>query len=195
MIVVEVVRIFFEIVLTLAVCGLVIVGASFLLLIAINIVELVTGSRWRTPLPPANIPDRDLPDVLVQIPVFNEPEMVADALRAAATLDWPKDKLHIQFSMTAPTIPRRSPTSRPDNCAAQGFDILHLRREDRSGFKAGALAAGLAQSDAPIIAMLDVDFRPPRELAAGRACRICSPIRAPASCNRAANSPITGRIG
>ncbi len=40
---------------------------------------------------------------------------------------------------------------------------MHLQRENRSGFKAGALAAGLAQSDAPIIAMLDVDFRPPRD--------------------------------
>ncbi len=162
MIVVEVVRIFFEIVLTLAVCGLVIVGASFLLLIAINIVELVTGSRWRTPLPPANIPDRDLPDVLVQIPVFNEPEMVADALRTAANLDWPKDKLHIQCldDSTDDTSAIADVAAR--QLRSEGFDVLHLRREDRSGFKAGALAAGLAQNDAPIIAMLDVDFRPPR---------------------------------
>jgi cellulose synthase/poly-beta-1,6-N-acetylglucosamine synthase-like glycosyltransferase len=40
---------------------------------------------------------------------------------------------------------------------------MHLRRENRVGFKAGALAAGLAQTDQPVIAMLDVDFRPPRD--------------------------------
>jgi cellulose synthase/poly-beta-1,6-N-acetylglucosamine synthase-like glycosyltransferase len=36
-----------------------------------------------------------------------------------------------------------------------------LRRDDRSGYKAGALAAGLSHSDAPYVAILDVDFRPP----------------------------------
>ncbi|MBI3274785.1 MAG: glycosyltransferase, partial [Methylocystis sp.] len=44
---------------------------------------------------------------------------------------------------------------------ALGADIEHVRRRDRSGFKAGACAAGLALSDAPFVAMLDVDFRPP----------------------------------
>ena len=41
--------------------------------------------------------------------------------------------------------------------------MTHVRREDRSGFKAGACAAGLAFSDAPFVAMLDVDFRPPSD--------------------------------
>jgi cellulose synthase/poly-beta-1,6-N-acetylglucosamine synthase-like glycosyltransferase len=42
-----------------------------------------------------------------------------------------------------------------------GYDILHLRRAGRSGYKAGALAAGLAHSNAPYVAILDADFRPP----------------------------------
>jgi cellulose synthase/poly-beta-1,6-N-acetylglucosamine synthase-like glycosyltransferase len=161
LIVVHLLRIFFEIVLAFAVCGLVIVAASFLLLIAINIIELVTGSPWRVPLPPVKIRDGDLPHVLVQIPVFNEPEMVAEALRSAASLDWPKDKLHIQLldDSTDETSTIAAAVTR--QLDGEGFDVLHLRRENRSSYKAGALAVGLANNDAPIIAMLDVDFRPP----------------------------------
>jgi cellulose synthase/poly-beta-1,6-N-acetylglucosamine synthase-like glycosyltransferase len=41
-----------------------------------------------------------------------------------------------------------------------GVDVAHVRRADRSGFKAGALAAGLALSDAPYVAVFDADFVP-----------------------------------
>ncbi|HKH81464.1 MAG TPA: glycosyltransferase [Methylovirgula sp.] len=162
MIIIDLLRIFFETILTIAVLGLAFVGGSFLLLIAINVLELIGGARWRVPLAPAKIEDRDLPHVLVQIPVFNEPEMVADALNTAAHLDWPKDKLHIQLLDDSTDETSAIAAGVTGQLLSEGFDVLHLRREDRSGFKAGALAAGLAKSDAPIIAMLDVDFRPPR---------------------------------
>ncbi len=160
---IEALRIFFDAVLTVSVFGLAFVGGSFLLLIAINILELFGGARWRAPLPPLKIAAPDLPHVLVQIPVFNEPEMVADALNSVADLDWPKDRLHVQLLDDSTDETSTLAGSVIDKLRAQGLDVLHLRREERNGFKAGALAAGLARSDAPIIAMLDVDFRPPRD--------------------------------
>ncbi len=162
MIVIEFLRLIFEVILTLAVLGLVIVGGGFLLLIVINIIELVRGSRWRVPLPPVKVAETDLPHVLVQIPVFNEGEMVADSLRTAAGLDWPRDRLHIQLLDDSTDETPAIADAVIEELRADGVDIMHVRREDRSGFKAGALATGLTQSDAPIIAMLDVDFRPPR---------------------------------
>jgi cellulose synthase/poly-beta-1,6-N-acetylglucosamine synthase-like glycosyltransferase len=156
-------RIFFDAILTTSVLGLAFVGGSFLILIAINILELLGGARWRTPLPPRKIAEDDLPDVLLQIPIFNEPEMIADALACAANLDWPKDRLHIQLLDDSTDETSSIAGAAADRLRAEGFDILHLRREDRIGYKAGALAAGLARSDAPVIAMLDVDFRPPRD--------------------------------
>lgn len=162
MFVIEFVRFIFEIILTIAIIGLVTVGGSFILLIAINIAELVIGKPWRVPLPPVKIADADLPHVLLQIPVFNEGEMVIDAVNNAAALDWPRNRLHIQIldDSTDDTVAIAEAAIGP--LRVQGFDIMHLHRENRVGYKAGALAAGLAQSDAPIIAMLDVDFRPPR---------------------------------
>lgn len=162
MIVIDLVRFFFEIILTLSVLGLVLVGGSFLILVAINILELAGGGHWRVPLPPARLSPADLPHVLVQIPVFNEPEMVADALTVAAALDWPKDKLHIQLLDDSSDDTPAIADIVIRQLRADGFDIEHVRREDRSGFKAGALGVGLSMNDAPFIAMLDVDFRPPR---------------------------------
>ena len=162
MIVIELVRFFFEIILTLCATGLVLVGGSFLVLVGINILELVSGGHWRVPLPPAQLAVGELPHVLVQIPVFNEPEMVADALMAAAALDWPKDRLHIQLLDDSTDDTPAIADIVIKQFRADGFDIDHVRRENRTGFKAGALGVGLSMSDAPFIAMLDVDFRPPR---------------------------------
>ena len=94
---VELFRVGCEIGLVAAFCGLLFVGGGFLILIGINIFEqasgLLLGKRLYAPV----LQDADLPHVLVQIPVFNEPAMVADCLRSAAALDWPKDRLHIQI--------------------------------------------------------------------------------------------------
>jgi cellulose synthase/poly-beta-1,6-N-acetylglucosamine synthase-like glycosyltransferase len=159
--IIHVLRIFFDVILTTAILGLAFVGGSFLLLIAINILELLGGARWRIPQP-VKIDEYDLPDVLVQIPVFNESEMVADALLSVADLDWPKDRLHIQILDDSSDQTFAIADDMAQRLRGEGFDVAHLHRAERSGYKAGALAAGLAKSDAPIIAMLDVDFRPPR---------------------------------
>jgi cellulose synthase/poly-beta-1,6-N-acetylglucosamine synthase-like glycosyltransferase len=144
-----------------ATSGLVFVGAGFVILIGINIFDYATGRLPGKPLAKARLRDDDLPHVLVQIPVFNEPAVVADCLRSAAALDWPRGKLHIQLlddstdetpALAAPVVFELS---------RRGFDIMHLRRVARRGYKAGALAAGLAQSRAPFVAILDADFRPP----------------------------------
>jgi len=42
----------------------------------------------------------------------------------------------------------------------EGKNVTVIRRVDRSGFKAGALNAGLDHSDAPLIAIFDSDFVP-----------------------------------
>jgi cellulose synthase/poly-beta-1,6-N-acetylglucosamine synthase-like glycosyltransferase len=143
-----------------AVGGLLFVGVGFLILIGISIFDHATGRPLAKPLAKARLRDDDFPHVLVQIPVFNEPAMVAGCLRAATTLDWPRDKLHIQLldDSTDETASLAAPVVFELN--RQGFDVLHLRRAGRRGYKAGALAAGLAQSDAPYIAILDADFRP-----------------------------------
>ena len=44
----------------------------------------------------APVADKDCPHVLVQLPVFNERYVVDRLIDAAAALDWPRDRLHVQ---------------------------------------------------------------------------------------------------
>jgi len=157
----DAVRLLAELGFAISTFGLAIVGGSFLVLVGINLFELATGRRLGRPLRSPVLAEADLPHVLVQIPVYNEPDMVADALRAAACLDWPREKLHIQLLDDSADSTCAIAAAAADALRARGHDILHLRRADRSGYKGGALAAGLARSDAPFVAVLDADFRPP----------------------------------
>lgn len=119
---------------------------------------------WLAALPrsdgaPSRLP-ADLPRVLVQIPVYNEPAVVERALVAAAALDWPRDRLKIQLlddsTDLTPDIARHVVA----RLQRDGVDVDHVRRADRSGFKAGALEAGMTLCDAPYIAVFDADFVP-----------------------------------
>ncbi|MGH6801560.1 MAG: glycosyltransferase, partial [Methylocella sp.] len=158
---VDLIRILCETALLAAACGLLFVGGSFLILIGINIFERATGRLLGQPLSVPVISDAGLPHVLVQIPVFNEPAMVEDSLRSAAALDWPREKLQIQLLDDSTDETTAIADAAVWELRRQGYDISHLRRAGRRGYKAGALAAGLARSNAPYVAILDADFRPP----------------------------------
>ena len=141
--------------------GLLYVGGGFLILIGINIFEGATGRLLGKPPAAPALKEADLPHVLVQIPVFNEPAMVADCLRSAAALDWPRDRLHIQLLDDSTDITTAIANNVIQELRGLGHSITHLHRTARRGYKAGALAAGLDQSNAPFVAVLDADFRPP----------------------------------
>ena len=144
--------------------------SCLLILIAIGMGYLVVIGRFfydelrgaKDPQTPT-LPDAELPRVLLQIPVFNEPLVTEQSLRCVAQLDWPKDKLRIQLldDSTDETSDRAAAVIA--ELQATGALIDHIRRTDRSGFKAGACAHGLTLTDEPFIAMLDADFRPPPE--------------------------------
>ena len=151
-----------EFCLTLSVIGLIAVGAGFLALIGIKFYDLVGPPHWRNHLPRAFLPEADLPDVLVQIPLFNEHEIGIGAMQSAVALDWPRNKLHIQMLDDSTDESVEMVARAAADLRARGYLIEHRTRVDRQGFKAGALAEGLAATTAPFIAMLDVDFRPPR---------------------------------
>jgi cellulose synthase/poly-beta-1,6-N-acetylglucosamine synthase-like glycosyltransferase len=120
---------------------------------------------WFAVLPP---PDElapplpaDLPRVLVQIPVYNEPAVVERGLMAAASLEWPREKFTVQLLDDSTDLTSDIAVHAIARLRRQGIDVAHVRRSDRTGFKAGALAAGMALCDAPYVAVFDADFVPP----------------------------------
>ncbi len=133
----------------------------FLALLMLGYVYLIALRLFmvKEPGKPADL--SDYPPVLVQIPVFNEPNVVEGALEAAAAFDWPRDKLHIQLLDDSTDETPQHAARIVTSLQARGFDVTHLCRTDRTGYKAGALEAGLAKSYAPFAAVLDADFRAP----------------------------------
>ncbi len=104
--------------------------------------------------------ERDPPPVLVQLPVFNERYVVERLIRAVAALDYPKSRLAVQILDDSTDDTGAIADRVAAECAAAGLEIRRLHRQDRRGFKAGALAAGLQASEAPFVAIFDADFVP-----------------------------------
>jgi hypothetical protein len=101
-----------------------------------------------------------LPSVLVQLPVYNEPGVAGRAIAAAAALDWPRARLRIQVLDDSTDETGLIVASCVARLNAGGLDIHHIRRIGRAGYKAGALANGLAQDDSPYVVIFDADFVP-----------------------------------
>lgn len=102
----------------------------------------------------------DLPMVTVQLPVYNEKFVIERLLNAISKLDYPKDKLEVQIlddsnDETSELIGEFIIKLNKDN-----FNFIHLQREDRSGFKAGALTYGMKWCRGEFIAIFDADFVP-----------------------------------
>ena len=106
--------------------------------------------------------DDDLPDILLQLPTFNERELISRAAEAAQKFDWPRRFLHVQVldDSTEPES-REAAQSAVAMLQRAGIDAALITRENRAGFKAGALAVGLARSSANFVAILDADYVPP----------------------------------
>lgn len=140
----------------LAIAGLLITVANFAYVAACHLYFRPHG----TPAAP-DIADAGLPHVLLQIPIYNEAAVAEQAAVAAVALDWPRDRLHVQILDDSTDHTPAIVATAVGRLRAAGHDIVHVRRDNRVGFKAGALSAGLAISDAPFVAMLDADFRAP----------------------------------
>lgn len=103
------------------------------------------------------------PSVTVQLPVYNEKYVVERLLISVFALDYPRDQLEIQIlddstDETSLIIERICKENGRD-----GIAVKHLRRHERLGFKAGALAWGLERATGAFIAIFDADFCPPPE--------------------------------
>lgn len=124
--------------------------------------------RWALVTAPAHPPTApapwwgpgDEPAVLVQLPVRDESAVVGRLVAAVAVLDWPRDRLHVQLLDDSGEAAAAIGAEAVARARAAGLRIEHVRRGARTGFKAGALAHGLALEGSPFVAVFDADFVP-----------------------------------
>jgi cellulose synthase/poly-beta-1,6-N-acetylglucosamine synthase-like glycosyltransferase len=104
---------------------------------------------------------RDLPLVTVQLPIYNERYVIRRLLKAACALDYPRHRLEIQLLDDSTDDTVEIASQLVAHYQAQGVPIVHIRRANRPGFKAGALKEGLEKARGEFLAVFDADFVPP----------------------------------
>jgi len=107
--------------------------------------------------------NEQLPMVTVQLPLYNELYVIERLINSVCEIDYPKDKLEIQVldDSTDETIEVVAKSVAAKKL--EGFDIQHIRRSSRKGFKAGALKEGLKKAKGEFVAIFDADFIPQKE--------------------------------
>ncbi len=113
---------------------------------------------------PQHQPLWPLPVVTVQLPIYNEKFVVERLIDAVAALRYPPDRLQIQVLDDSTDDTVALAQARVAWHRARGVWIEHLHRTDRTGYKAGALAAALPRAAGELIAIFDADFVPGPEL-------------------------------
>ncbi len=104
-----------------------------------------------------------VPYITIQLPIFNEPEVVERLLKNIVQIDYPKEKLEIQVLDDSTDESVSLIQNQVLKMKAAGIDIRHLRRSNRKGFKAGALKEGLKSAKGEFIAIFDSDFLPKKD--------------------------------
>ena len=102
----------------------------------------------------------EIPFVTIQLPVFNEIYVMERLLKNIVRIDYPKDKLEIQVLDDSTDESVDSTATLIKALQKEGFDIQHIQRTNRDGFKAGALKEGLVIAKGEYIAIFDADFLP-----------------------------------
>jgi len=103
---------------------------------------------------------KDLPLVTIQLPLFNELHVVDRLLDSVAAIDYPRDKIQIQILDDSTDETVEICRAGAERLRARGFDIEHIHRTDRTGFKAGALEHGTQFAKGEFLFILDADFVP-----------------------------------
>ena len=114
------------------------------------------------PPPPADPPTP--PRVTVQLPVYNEKHVIERLIDAACRLSHPRTHLQIQVLDDSTDETTMLARRRARAWRRRGVDVTVHHRKVRTGYKAGALAAGLESATGEYILILDADFVPRPDL-------------------------------
>src|SRR5687768_15608060 len=121
------------------------------------LVYLYMKNKDRRPEP---VGMKQLPKVTVQLPIYNEMYVADRLIDAVCQLTYPRELLEIQVlddSTDETCVVAERAVMRN---AAGGIDITYIHRTDRTGYKAGALEAGMRAAKGEFIAIFDADFLP-----------------------------------
>ncbi|XLS28715.1 cellulose synthase family protein [Flavobacteriaceae bacterium M23B6Z8] len=125
------------------------------------LINYLSHKKKNDEAPKFNLLDpKEVPYVTIQLPIYNEEYVVERLLENIAKLEYPSNRLEIQVLDDSTDDSVRDTAAQIEALRKTGLDIQHIRRENRVGFKAGALKDGLVNAKGEYIAIFDADFLP-----------------------------------
>ena len=106
----------------------------------------------------------ELPRVTIQLPIYNEMYVVQRLLDSVAGIRYPREKLEIQLLDDSTDETQAIAREAVERHRRAGLNVEYLHREDRTGYKAGALAAGLRRATGEFVLIFDADFLAPADI-------------------------------
>ncbi|MHA2362915.1 MAG: glycosyltransferase [Candidatus Hodarchaeales archaeon] len=100
-----------------------------------------------------------LPSVTIQLPVYNECNVIKKTLECVLNINYPLEKLFIQILDDSTDKTSDIIDNLVLNSRKRGKNVDIIRRSERKGYKAGALANGLKKIKSELVAIFDADFR------------------------------------
>jgi len=101
------------------------------------------------------------PTITIQLPIYNEKYVATRLVDAVCAQDYPKEKMRIMVLDDSDDDTVNMMHQTVLKYQSQGFDILHVRRGTREGYKAGALKHAMKSTTSDFVAIFDADFIPP----------------------------------
>lgn len=136
-----------------------IISAIIITAYTVNFYYLAFLSRTRNEVRPTV--DWGTPTVTIQLPIYNEKYVAKRLVDSVCNLDYPKDKMRIMVCDDSDDDTVELIQDVVDDYKKQGFQIEHVRRDSRKGYKAGALKHAMKSTDSELVAIFDADFIPP----------------------------------
>jgi cellulose synthase/poly-beta-1,6-N-acetylglucosamine synthase-like glycosyltransferase len=118
-------------------------------------------NRRNVPGPPPDV--ASWPKVTVQLPIYNERYVIERLVDAVAQFDYPHELIDIQVLDDSTDLTQEVARDRVGRYQSLGVPITYLHRDNRQGFKAGALQEGLKSAAGELVAIFDADFIPPAD--------------------------------
>ena len=115
--------------------------------------------RHNIPGPPP--PVVEWPKVTIQLPIYNERYVIERLVDCVAQFDYPHEKLDIQLLDDSTDETQEVARACVERHQQLGVPITYIHRENREGYKAGALQEGLKSATGEFVAIFDADFLPP----------------------------------
>lgn len=124
-----------------------------------NFYYLAYLARQRNDILP--VADLGTPTITIQLPFYNEKYVAKRLVESVCAMDYPRDKMKIMVldDSDDDTVDLLKETV--EHYRQNGFQIQYVRRDNRSGYKAGALKNAMTQTDTEFVAIFDADFMPP----------------------------------